>query len=131
LEEEAMTRDLWKALRYLFPSADPRHDYEIVAVGDGAPAIGLWNEALLGPQPSEQQIADAIAAYDAREQQRARDAAQLRSKVLTTAQSAAGVRIDDLTAAQVRALLACLLYQAGALDTAGVVQPLAAWLKAP
>ncbi len=52
-----------------------------------------------------------------------------RALVLQTAQSAVGVNIVDLTAAQIKALVACLLYDAGALNASGVVQPLAGWLR--
>ena len=51
-----------------------------------------------------------------------------RTTVLTIAQGAVGVAIGDLTLAQTRALLACLLYKQGSLNSAGVVQPLAGWL---
>lgn len=57
-------------------------------------------------------------------------AAAARALVLATAQTAAGVAYGNLTAAQVRALLAVLLWQAGALDEAGRVRPLAAWVQA-
>jgi hypothetical protein len=78
------------------------------------------------PTPSER--AAGRAARLAAENARAADAAALRQKVMTVALSAVGQSIDTLTAQQVRALIAVLLYKAGALDAAGVVQPLAAWL---
>jgi hypothetical protein len=52
-----------------------------------------------------------------------------RALVVATAQAAVGVRFDQLTAAQVRALAAILFWQAGALDGNGVVQPLAGWVR--
>ena len=53
----------------------------------------------------------------------------LREAIKTTAQSAVGVTYDQLTAAQVRALAAILLYKAGALDTNGTVRPLSEWVR--
>jgi hypothetical protein len=79
------------------------------------------------PTPAE--IAAAMAARTAARVQAQQDAAALRQKVLTTAQSAVGVSVDALTAVQVRALLTILLYQQGALDKSGVVQPLAGWIR--
>lgn len=52
-----------------------------------------------------------------------------RALVLQAAGSAVGVNITALTAVQVRALLAVLLYKAGAIDSAGVVLPLAGWAQ--
>jgi hypothetical protein len=52
-----------------------------------------------------------------------------RALVVAAAQSAVGVNIAALTAGQVRALLAVLLYKAGAIDAQGVVQPLAGWAQ--
>lgn len=52
-----------------------------------------------------------------------------RTKVIGMTQSAVGVTLDALTAAQVRALLACVLYKAGAIDPATLaIEPLAEWL---
>lgn len=49
--------------------------------------------------------------------------------VLPVAQSAVGIRFDQLTASQLRALAAILFWQAGALDGNGIVQPLAGWVR--
>lgn len=49
--------------------------------------------------------------------------------VLQTAQTAVGVAYGSLTAAQVRALAAVLLWQGGALAADGAVRPLAAWVR--
>jgi hypothetical protein len=54
-------------------------------------------------------------------------AAALRTQVVTVAQSAVGVVITNLTAAQVRALLAVLLWKGGALDKDGKIRPLVEW----
>lgn len=61
--------------------------------------------------------------------QAVQDAATVKSAVLTVAQSAVGVLLTDLTAAQVRALVACLLYKEGAFTPDMKVRPLAQWLR--
>lgn len=116
--------ELWKALAHLFPNAHPMRDYELRDDGDG-PYIARWG--LDDPQPTPAQLAAAIAAYDAAEAQRKTEAQALRQQVLTLAQSAVGVRVDNLTAGQVRALLVVLLWKGGALTPAGNVRPLEAW----
>jgi len=82
----------------------------------------------LPTDPTEAEIAAAIAAREAAALQAIQDAAALRQKILTVAGSAVGQSIDTLTAGQVRALVACLLYKNGALDKSGIVQPLKEWL---
>lgn len=52
-----------------------------------------------------------------------------RTKVHNLAASAVGIAIQDLTAPQVRALLAILLYKTDALDADGKVLPLNTWAK--
>lgn len=70
----------------------------------------------------------AIAAREVAAQQETAAAAALRQRVLTVAQGAVGKSIDTLAAGEVRALVVCLLYRAGGIDRAGVVQPLDSWL---
>ena len=82
----------------------------------------------LPTDPTQAEIDAAIAARAAARQQAKLDAAALQQKIVTVAQSAVGQSIDTLTAAQVRALVAVLLYRAGALDKTGVVQPLRTWV---
>lgn len=121
-----MTHDLWKALAYLYPAADPRRDYELRDDGDG---LGPYVYRMsIGPMPTKTEIDAAIAAYDAREQQRQADTQALRQRVITTAQSAVGVAFDQLTNVQLRAVLGCLLHQRGVLDKDGKVRPLGEWL---
>jgi hypothetical protein len=55
-------------------------------------------------------------------------AAATRAAILPIAQSAVGVALLSLTAAQQRALLACLLFRVGALDSSLNVRPLATWV---
>lgn len=53
-----------------------------------------------------------------------------RNAIITTANSAVGVKLVDLTAAQIKALMACLLYAAGGVDIKTMaVRPLSEWLK--
>jgi len=116
--------NLPNALQHLFPSADPTRDYVVQDDGDG-PRIAAWN--LPDPQPTLAQLQAASDAYDAIAAQAASEAQALRTQVVSVAQSAVGVVITSLTAAQVRALLAVLLWKNGALDTDGKVRPLAEW----
>jgi hypothetical protein len=83
-----------------------------------------------GPLPTEPTQAESDAAVLAIAQaaaQAATDAAQLRQQILTLAQSAVGVRVDNLTAGQVRALVAILLRKADALNNDLTIRPLADW----
>ncbi len=81
----------------------------------------------LPADPTPAQIQAAIAARDAARQRVIIDAQALR-QVITIAQSAVGIRVDLLTAVQVRALIAVLLRKNGALDRTGTVRPLDTWL---
>ena len=114
------------ALAHLFPTADPMRDYEIRDDGSGA-RIVAWS--LAAPQPTAADLQAASAAYDAAKAQADADASALRAQVVSVANSAAGVLITNLTAGQVRALLAVLLWKVGALNPDGTVKPLAAWVR--
>lgn len=57
------------------------------------------------------------------------EAAAARDAVTAIAQTAVGVGIADLTTAQQRALLACLLYKADALGPTLAVKPLSQWVR--
>lgn len=81
----------------------------------------------LPTDPTQAESDAAIAAREAAKQQAESDAAALRQKIVTLAQSAVGLSVDTLTAAQTRALVAVLLWQAGALTRNGTVRPLAEW----
>lgn len=116
--------NLPNALASLFPTANPLRDYTIQDNGSGA-AIVAWHLQAAQPTPAELQAASD--AYDAAKAQVDADAAALRAQVISVAQSAVGIVITNLTAAQVRALLAVLLYKNGALTPAGAVKPLAEW----
>jgi hypothetical protein len=83
----------------------------------------------LPSDPTPQQIATAIAARQAAEAKRHTDAIALRQRVIGVAQTTVGQPVDaPFTTAQLRALLAVLLYKAGALDDAGVIKELNQWL---
>lgn len=81
----------------------------------------------LPADPTPAQITAAIAARSAQAQQDKDDAAALRTRVRTLAQSAVGVQLDQLTALQVRALIAMLLHKQGAIDKNGAIRPLNDW----
>lgn len=70
----------------------------------------------------------AAAAEATVEAQRQTDRTTARNAVLTIINSAVGVRFQDTTQAQKLALIAALLYKAGALDKDLIVQPPASWL---
>lgn len=86
-----------------------------------------WPPPLPG-DPTPAQSAAALAAMAATDAQAKTDAALLRARVLAQAQSAVGVQIDQLTAPQIRALVALLLFKQGAIDKSGAVLPLVGWL---
>lgn len=52
-----------------------------------------------------------------------------RARVVQVAQGTVGVHLDRLTATQVRALLAVLLWEAGALNGDGTVRSPAQWIR--
>jgi len=79
---------------------------------------------------AQQQVdAQAAAAQVAAQIQADQDAAAARALVVQVAQSAVGIRFDQLTAGQVRALAAILFWKAGALTKDGLVRPLADWVQ--
>lgn len=129
-----MRRDVWKALLHLFPNAQPSLHWRLEAVGEAEPELVEWN--LPDPIPTPAQIDQAVLDYDAARlaEQQAKDAeetaqASLRATLISAAQSAVGVRFNELTAVQVRALFAILLYREGGLTRDGVVRPLAEWVR--
>lgn len=79
----------------------------------------LVRSCLLADWPAE------LAALNARTTERV----QLRQAVRSRLDSTVGVRIDDLLVGQLRALLAFLLWERGALDAEMKVKPLDQWGK--
>lgn len=118
-------RELNLGLKWLFPGGAPGVDWDLVDDGAG-PYIAAWHRT--EPQPSDTEIDTAIAAAKAAAQQAVTDAASLKQAIINQAQSAVGVLLTDLTAAQRNALVACLLWKAGALDKTLKIKPLASWL---
>lgn len=82
----------------------------------------------LPTDPTQAEIDAALAAKAAKQQQDLLDAAALRTRVRTLAQSAVGVQIDQLSGAQVRALIAILLHKQSAIDKNGAIRPLTEWV---
>lgn len=117
---------IWKALAHLYPHAQPFVDFEIRTGDDGHERIAVWN--LPGSPPTDAALLAAITAYDAAQATQAAEATALRQQVVSLAQSAVGQSIAGLTAAQVRALLALLLFNAGAITAQGTVKPLSDWV---
>jgi XkdW protein len=128
-----MRLDAWKAFKHLFPDASPITDYRLTANGDGA-ELTEWGLGV--PEPSAAEIDQAILDYDAAEAAKKQTEAEeetaittTRNRIRTTAQSAVGVAFDQLTAAQLRSLVAILLWGEKALDRNGVIRPLAEWVR--
>lgn len=92
-------------------------------------AAWLAQRGPLPADPTPEESAAAIAALQQATATDAADAAALRQRVLGLANSAVGIQIDALTAGQVRALMALLLWRAGALDKTGAIKPLVGWLN--
>ena len=69
---------------------------------------------------------DAVIAADQAQQA---SSAAFRGQIVALAQSAVGVRLQDLTAPQIKALMAILLYKAGGVDASSLqVLPLGQWV---
>lgn len=83
--------------------------------------------------PAEQAEYDArqtsAAAEATAEMQRQADRTTARNAVLTLIQGAVGKRFQDTTQAEKLAMVAALLFQAGALDKDLIVRPPADWLR--
>jgi hypothetical protein len=56
-------------------------------------------------------------------------ASQLRTQILQAAQSAVGVRLNDLTAAQRNSLIALVLWKEGGVKNDATIAPLGEWLR--
>lgn len=86
--------------------------------------------------PQQAALAALVAAHDYTQRTAAQqsadqakaDIATAKNQAVTIAQSAVGVGIGALTAPQVRALVACLLWKNGALNPNGTVRALSDWL---
>ncbi len=112
-----------RAVMARYPHAIYPQDFALDEVG------GLVRCDLPQTQPTNAELQADVAALDARDVAQKNEANALRQQVISTAQSAVGVSITALTAAQVRALVAILLWKAGAIKADGTVRPLAEWVK--
>ena len=103
------------------------HQPRQATAGDGTIHMLYWD----APRVRSCLLADwpAAQAELAQKAQAKQDAAALRQRVVNVAQSAAGVSVDQLTAPQVRSLVALLLWKAGALDNEEKVKPIGEWVR--
>lgn len=117
---------LSKALKKLFPDITfiglDGNDCLLLDQGAGQ-YIAQWNR--VEPQPTQAELDAAWLDYQADQA----DANTTFQAIKTQAQSAVGVDLAALTTAQVRSLLAILLWQAGGVDKDGLVNPLSEWVK--
>lgn len=95
--------------------------------GSYAELVETWKDAR--PVPTDAQLQTAWAAYEAGLAQASSDAQAARTALLTAAQGTVGIALDQLTLAQLRALVGCLLYKEGALTADVKIRPLAQWVK--
>lgn len=93
-----------------------------------AEALGDWRDPNTTP-PTEAEIIAAWDTHVAERASQASSATSLRNQVLTVAGSAEDVLLTDLTAAQVKALVAVLLWKAGGLTNDGHVKALSEWVR--
>lgn len=91
-------------------------------------STGQITQVALTPGEVAQRDAER-AASEAANAQNDTDAATLRNKVVPIIQSAVGVSIDNLTAAQRNGLIVALLWNAGALNPDGTIKPLGQWIN--
>lgn len=96
----------------------------------GLPVLGVSSDGRIDwpvghPTSTEQSTANSVlAAHDPN------TPTPLEQQLINLAQSTVGVRVDELTANQTRALLALLLRRAGAVDAGLAVRPLRDWFVA-
>lgn len=136
-KQEAVRLDgLPRAARYLTTyddgnQAETQHVlYRPNGIVQSMPAADwLAQHGSLPTDPTPEQIAAALAAQAAAQQQAVADSALRRQRVLQAAQSAVGVRVNDLDSLQLKTMLACLLWLAGGLDKDLKVRPLNEWLE--
>lgn len=110
----------------------PRAEFELTQDGttnNGEPYLSVYVDPDGQPPPSVAELSAAAAAIDAEREAAQLAAAQLRAQVRTTAVGAVGKVYNTLAAGEVRALLAVLLWRAGALGNDGTVQPLEEWAR--
>lgn len=114
--------ELVQAIQSLIPSVVYPQDFTVDANG-----IAKWNSTDTA-QPTAAQVQIAYDSVVANQTNAKTQLSTARTLVLTTAKSAEGANITALTANQVRALVAVVLYKAGAIDGLGNVRPLSDWV---
>lgn len=118
--------EIWKALVHLFPNAQPGVDY--VLRDDGKEVvidIDAWR--LSAPIPDAAQLDTASTAYDSQQPVIKEQAQQIRAGVKQSAAAVIGKRFADLTAADVRALLAVVLWRNGGIAPDTTIRPFDDW----
>ena len=126
------TEVLYDQLAAAFPGwinqPEDQADYPFKFWLEGASAGESWVQTLQVPDDAdEQQVQAVLAAHDPKAENKRE---RMKGQILLMAQSAVGVKLSDLSAAQIKALLACLLYRAGAIDPEAMqVLPLNNWLS--
>ena len=80
-----------------------------------------------GDEPTQQELENAWQIYSEREAAEQAASDKLKSNIVTIAQSAVGVALNDLTQGQTRALLAVMLWKAGGVAPDMTVKPLKDW----
>jgi hypothetical protein len=84
---------------------------------------------LFADKASDEDIATAQGMVRAHDPTSKTPEQQVLANLRETAASAAGVALADLTAGQRNALIAVLLWKAGAIDKDGTIRPLADWVR--
>lgn len=85
--------------------------------------------AVLDPAATTEQQTQAIAIAEAHNPATPTPAQSVLANVRATAQTAVGVALADLTTAQRNALMAALLWRAGAIAPDSTIRPLSDWLR--
>lgn len=111
-------------------TADDTTQHVLYLVGDVVHSMlaADWPPPLPS-DPTDQERAAAIVARTQAPQQARADAAALRSAIVTVANTAVGLRIDQLNATQVRALFAIIVWESGGIANNLTVRPLGEWVK--
>lgn len=102
-----------------------RNGAPIIAIVPAVEVVELTPEEVAAREADEAAAAAAAAAALTA----AAEAATLRQQLVNLAQSAVGVLLSDLSAAQRNSLVAALLWKAGGVTQDMKVKPLADWLK--
>ena len=102
-------------------------DASFLGLNDGPPGL---QAIFIGGYTLSQEDKDAIFATFAAHDDTANSIGQqLRTNVRATAISAVGVALTDLTQGQIKALVAILLWQQGAVANDGTINPLSDWVN--